>query len=140
MGLFLANNLKVPLPNLSGNRLADGPKHTELLHLMLHMLVTCALEQPQRSRCDVELRNMVLLNNVPVAGEVRIRWCAFENDRRDTKQQRRIHDISMTSDPTHIATTEEDVLIVDVEDVLARCRCADEIAGGCMHDALWLTR
>lgn len=140
MGLLFAYNLKVPLPDLSGNRLADRTKHTELLHLMLHMLVTCTLEQPQSSRCNVELGDVVLLNNVPVAGEVRVRWSALENNRSDTKKERSIDDIGMASNPANVTTAEEDILVVDVEDVLAGRRCTYQVAGGGMHDTLWLAR
>jgi hypothetical protein len=121
MRFFLANDLKVPLPNLSSNRFTDRSKYTEMLHIVLDMLITCALEQPQGCWCNVELGNAMLLNNIPVAGEVWIRRCTFKDDSCYTEQQWCVHDVCVTSDPSDITAAEEDILVVDIEDVLAGC-------------------
>lgn len=78
--LLLADGLEVPLPDLSGDRLTDGAEDSEVLHLVSHKLVTSALQQPQGSRRDVELRDLVLLDDVPVPREVGVGGRALENN------------------------------------------------------------
>jgi hypothetical protein len=138
MCLLLSDSLKVPLPDLSSNWLTDGSKNPEVLHLVLDVLVASTLEQPQRSGSDVELADVVLVDNVPVAREVGVGRRAFEDNGSHTEQQRCVYDVGVTCDPTYITAAEEDIVVVDVEDVLSGCRCSKEVASGCVHDTLRL--
>ena len=138
VSLLLSDSFEVPLPHLSGDGLTDGPQHTEVLHLVPDMIVAGTLQQAQRSRCNVELADVVLVDNVPVAREVGVGRRAFEDNGSHTEQQRCIYDVGVTCDPTYVTAAEEDIVVVDVEDVLSGCRCSKEVASGCVHDTLRL--
>ena len=80
----------------------------------------------------------MLLNHIPVPGEVGICGRALEHHRRYAQQQWGVHHICMASNPSHVATTEEDVGIVDIEHVLPRHCSAQEIPRRRVHHALRL--
>lgn len=105
---------------------------------MLHVLIAGTLQQPQCSRRDVELCDVVLCADVPVSAEVRVCWRAFKDNSGNTKEQRRIDDIRVASDPADVATAEEDIRVVNVENVLAGHCCAEQVAGSRVHDTLGL--
>lgn len=138
--LLLANNLKIPLPNLRRNGLADAAENPEMLHLGPDVLVASALQQTQSRGRHVEMRNLVLLNNVPVPRKRRVGRRAFKDDRRNTKKERCIDDICVAGNPTNVAAAEVAVPIVDIEDVLSRGRRTHEVSARRMHDTLGLPR
>lgn len=111
-----------------------------MLHVVVDVLVASALEETQRGRSDVELRNLVLLDHVPVAREVRVCGRALEHHRRRTQQQGRVDDISVAGDPADVTTAEEAVVLVDVEHILAGGSGTHQITGGRVHDTLRLAR
>ena len=84
--LLPAHHLKVPLPHLGGDGLADRSQHAEVLHFVLDKLVASPLEQAERRGRHIELRHLVLVDYVPVAREVGIRRRAFEDNCRDAEQ------------------------------------------------------
>jgi hypothetical protein len=120
VSLLLSDNLKVPLPHLCGDGLTDTAQNSEVLHLVLDKVVTSTLQKSQSGGSNVELCNLVLSNNVPVSAEVGVCGSTLENDCCNTEQQRCVNNVCMTSDPANVTTTEEDVLVVNVENVLAR--------------------
>ena len=138
VGLLLSDGFEVPLPHLSGDGLTDRSQHTEVLHLVLDVLIAGTLQQTQRSGRNVELADVVLVDDIPVAREVGVGWCTLEDDCSDTKQQRSVDDVCVPCDPTYITTAEECVAVVNVEDVLSSCCCAEEVTSSCVHDTLWL--
>ena len=85
------------------------------------------------------MRDIVLLDDVPVAGEVGVGGGTLEDHSGDAEQQGRIYDVRVASDPAHVATAEVGVAVVEVEDVLAGHGGAEEVAGGRVHHALGLT-
>lgn len=138
MGLVLANDIVVPLPNFSGNGLTNGTQDTEVLHLRLDVLVASALQQTQSGGGNVELGDLVLVDNVPVAGEVGVRRSALKHDGRDTEEKRSVHHVGVASNPTDITTAEVAVALVNVKDVLSGHGAANKVAGGGVHDTLGL--
>lgn len=78
--LLLTDCLKIPLPDLSRDRLTDRAENPEVLHLVAHKLVAGALQQPQSCGRNVELRNLVLLDDVPVPREIGVGGRTFEDD------------------------------------------------------------
>lgn len=139
MGALLADNLVVPLPDLGGNGLADGTESSQVLEVAADVLITSPLQQSQGSGGDVELGDVVLLDNVPVSGEVGVGGRALENDCGDTQKQGGVDDVGVASDPADVTTAEVTVALVDIEDVLAGQGSAKQIAGGGVHDTLWLS-
>ena len=137
--LLLTNNLKVPLPDLGGDRLTDGTQHSEVLHLMLDVCITRTLEQAESSWGDVKLRDVVARDNLPVSGKVWVCWCSFEHDSRDTEHKRSVDDIGVTSDPTDVTAAEENVLVVNVKNVLSGHGSTEEVATSGVHDTLGLS-
>lgn len=109
-----------------------------MLHIVLDKLVASPLEQTQRRGRHVELRHLVLVDDVPVAREVGIRRRALKDDRRDAEQQRRVDDVRVARDPADVAAAKVAVAVVDVKDVLARGGGAEQVAARRMHDALGL--
>lgn len=136
--VLLADGLVVPLPDLGGNGLTDRAKDSERLHLVLDVLVASALQKSERGRSDVELCDIVLRADLPVSAEIRVCGSALEDDSGDAEDERSVDDVGVAGDPAHVATAEEDVGVVDVEDVLAGHGGAQKVAGGRVHDTLGL--
>lgn len=136
MSFLLADNLEVPLPNLSGDGLTDRAQDSERGHGTSHMLVASSLEQTQGSRGDVKLGDLVLIDNVPVPREVGVGGCALKDDGRNTKKQRGIHDVRVAGNPADVTTAEVPVTVMDVEDVLSGHGTAKEVTCGGVHDTL----
>jgi len=136
--VLLADDLVVPLPDLSGDGLTDRAEDSKVLHLVLHVLVASALEKSQRSRSDVELCDLVLRADLPVSAEIGVCRSALEDHSGDTEDERSVDDVGVTGDPADITATEESVGVVDVEDVLAGHGGTQQVAGGCVHDTLGL--
>src|SRR5690606_32007753 len=120
------------------NRLTDGTKHTQARQVVLNVMVAGALEKSQRGRSNVELGNLVLVNDIPVPGEVRIRRGTLENERGHAEQKRGIDDIGVTSDPTNVTSGTQDIAGVQVKDVLASNGGTHEVTADSVHDALGL--
>lgn len=109
-----------------------------MAHVTLDVLVSSTLQQSQSGGGNVELSDLVLLDNVPVAGEVGVGGSTLEDDGRDTEQQRGVDDIGVASDPTDITTAEVTVTVVNVKDVLAGQGSAEQVAGSGVQDTLGL--
>lgn len=138
MSLLLANNLKVPLPDLGGDWLTDGAKNSEVLHLVAHMLVAGALQETQGSGSNIELCDLVLLNDIPVSGKVGVGGCTLENDGGHTQEEWGVDDIGVTGNPADITAAEVPVAIVNVEHILSGGGGTQEITAGGVHDTLGL--
>ena len=139
LGFLLAHNLEIPLPHLGSDGLTDGAQNSKVLHLIPDVLVASPLEQPQSGRRHVELRDLVLVDDIPVPGEVGVRRCTFKHHSRHTEEQRRIHNISMARNPTDISSTEEPITVVNVKDILSGDGSAQEIAASGVHNTLGLS-
>lgn len=138
--LVLSNDLVVPLPDLGCDWLTNRAQYTESLHLVLHVVVTCALQESQSGRCNVELRHSVLLAHVPVSAEIGVCWCTLKDNSRNTQNQRCVDDIGVSCDPTHITSAEEYIRVVDIKDVLSSSGSTQQIPGSCVHHTLRLAR
>jgi hypothetical protein len=136
VGILLSDDLVVPFPDFGGDGLTDRAKDSEMLHLVLDVLVTSTLQESERCRSDVELCDLMLRADLPVSAEIGVCGSALENHGSDTENKRSVDDVSVTSDPAHIATTEEHVGVVNVKDVLSGHGSAEQVAGGCVHDTL----
>jgi hypothetical protein len=139
VSFLLSNNLKVPLPHLCGDGLTNTAQDSQVLHLVLDKVVASTLQESQSGRSNVKLCDLVLGNNVPVSAEIGVCRGTLENDCCNTKQQRCVNHVCVASDPANITTTEEDVLVVDVENVLARSGGTQEVTTGGVHDTLGLS-
>lgn len=80
----------------------------------------------------------MLSNYVPVSAEIGVCRSSLENDCCNTKQQRCIYNVCVASDPADIATAEEDVVVVDIEDVLASSGGTQKVTTSGVHDTLGL--
>ena len=119
MGVLLADDFVIPFPHLGGDGLTDRPEYSQMLHVVLDVLVAGALQQSERGRGDVELCDVVPCADLPVSAEIGVCGSALEDDSGNTENERSVHDVGVTGDPAHVATAEEDVRVVDVEDVLS---------------------
>lgn len=106
-----------------------------MFHLVADVFVARALQEPQGCRRNVELGHGVLLDDVPVPREVRVRGGALKNDGGAAQEERSVHNVGVARHPADVAAAEEAVAVVDVEDVLAAQGGADQVAGRGMHDA-----
>ena len=139
VSLLLSDNLEVPLPHLCSNWLTDTAQDSQVLHLVLDKVVASTLQKSQSGRSNVELCDLVLGNNVPVSAEIGVCGSTLENDGCNTQQQGCVDDVCVTSNPTNITTAEEDVLVVDVENVLARGSGTQEVTTSRVHNTLGLS-
>lgn len=138
MRLFLAHNLKVPLPDFGGNGLTDGAEHSQMPHGTLDVFIASALQQSEGSGSHVKLSDLVLLDNLPVSREVGVGWRTLKHNGGHAEQQRSIYDIGVAGNPTNVTTAEVTVAVVDVKDMLAGQGGAQQVAGCGVHDALGL--
>jgi len=106
---------------------------------VVNVLITSALQKAQSSGGNVELSDIVLFDDVPVAGEVRIGGSTFKNDGGTTKKQWGVNHVGVTSDPADITTAEVTVVIVDIEDIFASHGGTQQVSGGCVHNTLGLS-
>ena len=137
--VLLSDHLEIPLPHLSGNGLSNATKCTEVLHLVANVLIASTLEQTQGGGGHVELRDFVLLDNVPVSRKVGIGGSALENDSRRAKKQGSVNNVGVASDPANVTTAEEAVLGVDVKGVLSGHSSANKVSSSGVHDTLGLS-
>lgn len=86
VSFFLADRLEVPLPDFRGNGLSNRAKNTQTAHLVVNMLISSALQEAQSGGRNVELCDIVLVNDIPVAGEVRVGGGTLEHDGGTAKQ------------------------------------------------------
>lgn len=141
VGLATANELVIPLPHVLGDRLTDGAKHAQGVQLVvLDVLLTGTLQQPQCGRCNVELVHAVLVNNVPVPGEVGVCWGPLKDDGCGTVQQWAVDDVGVAGDPAHVARGEDDVLVVNIKHVLGGEHGAQEVTRSGVENPLGLAR
>lgn len=138
MGLLLADDLVVPLPDLGSNRLANRAKDTQAAHVTLDEIVTGALQQTQGGGSDVKLSNLVLGNNIPVAREVGVGGSALENNSGHTKHERSVDNVGVACNPTHIATAEVTIAVVEIKNVLAGDSGTEQVASGAVQNTLGL--
>ena len=138
LGAALADNIVVPLPDLGGDGLTNGAENTEVLHLVADVVVTGTLQQAESSGGNVELSDLVLLDDVPVAGEVGIGGGTLENDGRDTEKEGGVDDIGVTGNPADVTTAEVPVTVVDVENVLAGHGSTEKVTSGRVGNTLGL--
>jgi len=54
-----------------------------------------ATEQTDGCWCGVELRELVLLDGLPVPGRSRVHWCRFEDGGGYSVQERAVYDVSV---------------------------------------------
>lgn len=139
MGFLLANLLKVPLPDLRGNRLTNGTQDTEVLHLVVDVVVTSTLQQTQSGGGNVELSDLVLVDDVPVAREVGVGGSTLEDNGSATHEQGSVDDVGVTRDPANVTTAEKAVVVVDVKDILASQGGTEQVTSRRVHDTLGLT-
>lgn len=107
-------------------------------HLVVDVVVASALKQTQGGGSDVELGDLVLLDDVPVAGEVGVGGGALEDDGCATQHQGSVDDVCVTGNPADVTATEEAVVVVDVKDVLAGHGSTEQVTGSGVHDTLGL--
>lgn len=136
VSLLLANLLKVPFPDFRSNGLTNGTQDTQVLHLVVNVVVTSALEQTQSGGSNVELGDLVLVDDVPVAGEVGVGGGTLKDNGSATQEQGSVDNVGVTGNPADVTTTEEAVVVVDVKDVLAAHGSTDQITRGGVHHTL----
>ena len=84
MALLSANLLVIPFPDILSNWLSNGAENPQALQVTSDVVVTGPLEQPQSRWRDVELGDLVLLNDLPVPGEVWVCGSTLKHQRSHT--------------------------------------------------------
>ena len=93
-----------------------------MLQVVLDVMIASSLEQSQGCWRNVELSHAMLLADIPISAEIGIRWRSLEHHCGHSKNQWRVDDVGVSSDPADITTAEEAVGIVDIEDIFACSR------------------
>src|SRR5438270_13617032 len=106
---------------------------------MVNMLITSTFQQTNCSRCNIEMRQFVLIDNIPVSRERGICRSTLKYESTQSKQQRPINNISMTCDPADVARSSNPVAGMCIEYVLSCCTSSKEITTGSVHYALRFT-
>lgn len=110
-----------------------------MCHLVVNVLVTSPLQKSQGSGGNVELGHLVLLDHVPVAGEVGVSRGTLEDHGRASEQQGRIHDVRVAGNPANVTTAEVAVIVVNIKDILAGHGSTQEVTSRGVHDTLGLS-
>ncbi|KAI3481860.1 hypothetical protein L1887_55509 [Cichorium endivia] len=139
--LLTADVVVVPVPSLGVDGLthrADDAQRRQVV--LLDVLVAQAAQQTDRGGRRVELRELVLVHNLPVARRRRVHGCRLENERRHAVHQRTVDDVRVAGDPADVGHAGEAVALVrvHVKDVSQRERGAEQVACGGVHHTLGL--
>jgi hypothetical protein len=108
-------------------------------HLGRNMVIASALQQTQSCWGNVKLSDAVLLNDIPVAREIRVCWSSLEDNGCNAEKERCIDDICVPGNPSNVTSAEELIGWVEIENVLSSRGSAEEITTSSVHNALWLT-
>ncbi len=100
------------------------------------MAITKPPQQPDGSRCRVELGQAVLLNCLPIARRCWVYRRRFEDNGSDAVKERAVADVGMSSNPTDVSHASELVVGVYVEDIFEGKSSAEEVTTGGMNDTL----
>lgn len=137
--LLLSDVLVVPVPSFGVDRLTDGTQDSQRAEVVtLDVALTEPSEQANGGRSRVELRELVLLDDIPVAGWGRVDGSGFKDGGGRAERQRAVDDVGVASDPTNVGHAGEAVFRMNVEDVLDGESGAQEVASGGVDDALGL--
>jgi hypothetical protein len=136
---LLSDLLVVPLPDIGSDGLSDGSENTEGLHLLVDVVVTGTLQQTESGGSNVELSDLVLVDDVPVAGEVGVGGGSLENESGDSQNERSVDTVGVPGNPTDITSSSETVTGVKVEDVLSGHGGTEKVSSGGVHDSLGLS-
>ena len=136
-----ADVLPVPEPRLRVDRLADRAEQLQRAQVVpLHRLRTGLDERPDQSRRRVVLRDLVLLDDRPMAVDVRIGRVALIQHAGHAVGQRRVDDVAVSGHPADVGGAPPDVVVMDVEHVLVRERDVGEVAARGVLGGLGLCR
>ena len=119
----------VPLPRRRVYRLSDGTEHSKCREvILLGLILTCFVQQPDRSGCSIELCDLMLLYHTPCTSGIRIGRYTLKHHRSRPCRKRSIDDIGMPGDPADIRRTPVDISLSDIKDPLHRHLCPEDVA------------
>ena len=103
------------------------------------MLRSHATQHANRCRGRIELRELVSVDHLPVT-----RWRGVHRSRLKKEGGRAIHqwsvnNVRVTGDPTNIRHASKPIAGVNIEHMLHRQACSEQIASCCVHNALWFS-
>ena len=102
------------------------------------MLVAPLDEGADGGRCGVEDGDLVFLDDLPEAALVRRVGCAFIHQDGGSVRERSVDDVAVTRDPADIGGAPVNVVVAEIEDILARAVGAGEVAAAGVEDSLGL--
>ena len=134
-----ADVLVVPDPRLGIDRLADRAEQAQRRDVVLLDGCLAGLDQgANRGWCRVVDRDLVLVDDLPVALPRRVLGRALIDDARRVVCERAIDHVRMAGHPAAVGRAPEDVVALDIEDPLVRKHRAEEVAARGVDDALRL--
>lgn len=139
MALLVSNLGVVPLPDLLGNWLTDRSQNSQRAEIVLDVVITSLLEKSESSWSNVELSDLVVLNDIPVSGEVWIGWGTLEDESGNTEKERSVNDIGVAGNPSNIASSSENISWMQIENVLSGASSSNQVTTSGVHDTLWFT-
>lgn len=156
--LLLPYMFVIPIPSLRVDRLPNTTKHAQAAQIViLDVVFTEATKEPDCSGRGIELRQLVLLNGLPIARRCGVYGGGFKNSGRNSVCKRAVDDVSarrvmisavkqirthehsnsrMTGNPTNICHAGELVVRMNIEHIFY-CQCsAEKVTTGCVYDTL----
>jgi len=104
--------------------------------VLVDPLVALADEAADDGRRRVDGGRLVLLDDLPVAVRFGVGGQALEEDAGHAHAERAVDDVAVAGDPPDVGRAEVDIVVVQVEDVLARVVHVEQVAPGAVDDAL----
>ena len=138
--LVLAYNFAVPFPGFRVDGLTNTTQDTQTAKVVsINVVCTKTTEETDGRRSRVELRQLVLVNGLPVTGRGGINGRRLKDGSGDTKRERTIDNVCVASDPANIRHASESVVWMHIEDVLDGERSAQQITTSSVDDTLGLS-
>ncbi len=135
----VADLLAIPHPRFGIDGLADGAEQAERVELELFDVLVAPLDEgADGGGRGVEDGDLVVVDDLPEAGEVGPVGRAFVHEHGCAVLQRAVDDIGVAGDPADVGRAPVDVFVAEVEDVLGGEVGLDGVAAGGVDQALGL--
>src|SRR5271154_2983291 len=106
----------------------------------MEVLIASPFQETNCGGSNVEMRQLELVDHIPIPGEGRICGGSFEYKGTQTEQKRPVDDVGVTSNPTNISSRANLVAWMSIKDIFGSSSRTNEIPTTSMHDTLWFAR
>src|SRR6185369_7000561 len=107
--------------------------------MLQRILFAPLYKRSYRRRGRVKDSDLVTLDNIPEAIEIRMIRSPFVHEDGGAIRQRPVDDITVPGDPSDIGRAPVNILVLQVEDHFGRIRRLRQIAAGGVQNSFWFS-